>query len=462
VAVTYNGSSNVSGVSIYVDGLLQTLNTVSNTLSATIQNSELVFLGASLAGNQDETRIWAGVRTQAQIRENMHLALTGTEVGLLAYYQFNESSGAVIDAVGGVNGTLVDNATRVSSTISVAKGISTRQTINEIVHPATSTETLGNLQIRFTAMSAPATNDEFVAYQLQENPLNTPSGVTFSSNYWLIRHFGTQTFTYDQMTVTIPSANRIAADEETGQAGISNLKLFKRNTNSALSNWGTEIGTAIEASNTTKLIKYALSPVQNSFSEFLPSSSGSSPLPITLLNFEAQRLDNQSVILKWQTASESNNKGFVIEKSDNGQDFAKLTLVDGKGNSSVIQAYSYTTREPASVYYRLKQVDWDGKFSYSPIRFVAAGVPVSDLRVSPNPVISQQDKIRLEFGNAGANETLHLILYNTQGKVCWEISGKLLDLENKFNEKLPSLEQGILLLRLRSQVGVFEQKIIHY
>jgi hypothetical protein len=463
VACSYDGSSLASGIKVYLNGVLLTMSLLTaNTLSASIITSEPVFLGASLAGNQDETRIWAGVRTQAQIRENMHLVLSGSEAGLLAYYPFNESSGAVIDVVGGVNGTLIDNAARLSSTVSVAQGSSTRQTINQIVHPTTSTETLGNLQIRFTSMSTPATNDEFVAYQLSEPPLNTPSGVTFSSNYWLIRRFGTQAFTYDQMTFTIPSTNRIAAEEETGQPGIANLKLFKRNTNSAASNWGSEIGTAIEASNTTKLIKYALLPEQSSFSEFLPSSGGSSPLPIILLNFEAQRLANQLVILKWQTASESNNKGFVIEKSDNGQDFAKLAWVDGKTNTSDIQSYRYTTSEPASTYYRLQPVDWDGKFSYSPIRFVAAGAQVSDLNVSPNPFISKQDKIRLAFGKAGANETLHLILYNTQGKVCWESRGKLLDLENKFNEKLPSLEQGILLLRLRSQVGVFEQKILHY
>jgi hypothetical protein len=462
VACTYDGTSLVSGVKVYLNGELLVMTTLANTLSASIATSEPAFIGASLAGNQDETRIWSTVRTQAQIRENMHLALNANETGLLAYYQFNESSGAVIDAVGNVNGTLVDNATRTTSTVSVAKGTSSRKTINQIVHPATSIETLGNLEIRFTAMSVPATNDEFVVYQIQENPLNTPSGVTFTSNYWLVKRFGTQTFTYDQMTFTIPSNNKIAANEETGQPGISNLKLFKRNTNSAVSNWGTEIGTAIEASNTTKLIKYALSPVQNSFSEFLPSSSGSSPLPITLVKFEAQRLDNQRVILNWQTASEVNNKGFEVEQSDNGVDFLKIAFIDGRVNSNTIQSYSHTTIQPLSTYYRLKQVDWGDKFSYSPTRFVSAGERVSGLKISPNPILTSQNKIRLELGNAASNEVLHLLLYDAQGKVCWESRGKLIDLENKLSEKLPTFDHNLIFMRLRSQVGVFEQKIVRY
>jgi hypothetical protein len=460
VAATYDGSSNASGVIIYVDGVQQATTTLSNNLSATIQNTESVFLGASLTGNQDETRVWNTVRTQAQIRENMHLALPASTSGLLAYYQFNESAGQVIDAVNGNNGTLLFQATRIPSTVSVARGTSVRQTISQVVHPTTSDITFGNLTVRITGMTTPASGDEFVAYQLQENPLNVPSGVSFTSNYWLIRQFGSQTFSYDQALFTIPATNRIAPNEETGQPGIGNLKLYKRNTNSGASNWGSEIGTAIEASNTTKIIKYALSPEQTSFSEFLPSSSGSSPLPVTLLGFTAQRFDNQTVILRWQTLSEINNHGFEVEQSQDGVGFKKIGFVDGSGNSSQLKNYHFSLSTSEAAYYRLRQVDTDGGFTYSRIQFVEPGNTYGKVLLSPNPINVQSPTIRLELPQSTSGEIVFLSLYSPQGSLLTEKSGTLSDLAPHLLQTLDRQNQGYFLLRMRSKVGVFEQKII--
>jgi hypothetical protein len=371
-------------------------------------------------GNLDEVRIWNTARTQAQIRESMHLTLSGAESGLVGYWQFNETMGNAIDAVNGNNGALQNGATRPESTVSVARGISTRLT----VPTGASTQTFGNATVNFTAMSAPAANDEFVTYQLQDTPLNNVSANNTASNYWLVRQFGTQTFSYNQMNFTLSASNIISTTDVTTP---SNLKLFKRNHNSG-GTWGTAIGTGTSANNTTKVINYNISPAQTSFSEFIPASV-TSPLPITLIGFEGRRVEGlrgemtEEVRLEWSTASEINNKGFEVEMSSDGLAYEKITFVEGKGNSLTSNIYQLTTIQSNDAYYRLKQVDFDGKFSYSPVVFVE---DVETLKIYPNP--SNGDF------TVQAGKEVSARLLDAQGKQVW--AGKA---ENgKINVSLPA------------------------
>jgi Concanavalin A-like lectin/glucanases superfamily/FG-GAP repeat/Secretion system C-terminal sorting domain len=391
VAMVFDGTltGDLNRLKIYINGVQQTGLQYAGTGSVLAQtpstNSGALCMGARQSGsnpfkgNMDEVRVWNTARTQAQIRENMHLTLSGAESGLISYYQFNETSGNAIDAVAGNNGTLQNAPTRPTSTVSVAKGVATRQTVS-----ATGNQVFGNATVNFTAMSAPAANDEFVAYQLYDRPLNNVSATNTASNYWIVRQFGSQTFSYDQMSFTLPASNVIST---TDVSTPSNFKLFKRNTNSAGA-WGTEIGTGTSANNTTKVINYTLSPVQTGFSEFSVASV-TSPLPITLLGFAGERVNGgtgertEEVRLEWSTGSEINNKGFEVEMSEDGLAYTMIAFVEGKGNSTTIQSYSHITLQPNDGYYRLKQVDFDGTFSYSPVVFVEglAGKVV----VYPNP-----------------------------------------------------------------------------
>ncbi len=95
------------------------------------------------------------------------------------------------------------------------------------------------------------------------------------------------------------------------------------------------------------------------------------PLPVTLLNFTA-RAEGSKALLNWQTATEINNDRFEIERSNNGITFLKIGQVAGAGNSSILLSYQYYDENPlkGNNYYRLKQVDLDGKSNYSPTRLV--------------------------------------------------------------------------------------------
>lgn len=111
-------------------------------------------------------------------------------------------------------------------------------------------------------------------------------------------------------------------------------------------------------------------------------------LPVTLISFDAALKENQT-ILSWVTADEVNNKGFDIERSADGKHFDKIAFVNPySSGSDTTQNYQYTDRAPLSGtnYYRLKQLDHDGKFAYS--KMVNVNLPgTSHISVYPNPTI---------------------------------------------------------------------------
>ena len=115
------------------------------------------------------------------------------------------------------------------------------------------------------------------------------------------------------------------------------------------------------------------------------------PLPVTLTAFTAVKQGSTS-LLNWNTSSEVNNAGFDIERSADGRNFSKIGIVYSKaanGNSSEKLAYSYVDAAPlaGTNYYRLRQVDRDGKSEYSKIEQVIFGSG-SAVKVYPNPATS--------------------------------------------------------------------------
>lgn len=114
------------------------------------------------------------------------------------------------------------------------------------------------------------------------------------------------------------------------------------------------------------------------------------PAPITLLSFTAQkhpRHPDQS-LLRFSTASERDNAGFDIERSPDGNKWAKIGYVVGHGTTAEQRDYDFTDSQPLSGrnYYRLRQTDYDGSFEYSPVASVFFETGTITVTVSPNPV----------------------------------------------------------------------------
>ena len=96
------------------------------------------------------------------------------------------------------------------------------------------------------------------------------------------------------------------------------------------------------------------------------------PLPITLTTFDATLQNKNIVELEWTTSSEINNAFFTIEKSRNTEEWTTSSIIDGAGNSSNVIHYLDFDKTPYQgiSYYRLKQTDFDGNFTYSDIRVI--------------------------------------------------------------------------------------------
>ena len=128
-------------------------------------------------------------------------------------------------------------------------------------------------------------------------------------------------------------------------------------------------------------------------------------LPVELLAFSASAIDGRSIQLDWRTASEINNAGFELERSQDGIQFQSIAWIGGYGNTSTTHAYQYIdkdVRQNQRYYYRLKQVDFDNNFQYSKIRSSIIRSQADQITVYPNPVSSkvyiQMDSIDMPDG----------------------------------------------------------------
>lgn len=112
-------------------------------------------------------------------------------------------------------------------------------------------------------------------------------------------------------------------------------------------------------------------------------------LPLTFKSFEGT-MQNGSSLLKWTTINESNNQGFTIEKSGDGHSFSPIGFVAGKKNTGLENNYAYTDVKLLSGnnYYRLKQIDHDGHFTYSGTIKLENVITNLTWKVSPNPVVT--------------------------------------------------------------------------
>jgi len=111
-----------------------------------------------------------------------------------------------------------------------------------------------------------------------------------------------------------------------------------------------------------------------------------SPLPIELLSFEAIK-NGEHVSINWQTASEKNNDYYTVERSKDGINFETISMVKGSGDKNMLMEYTETDFNPLNgiSYYRLKQTDFNGKFTYSKIVAVNYHFNEAGLDVFPNP-----------------------------------------------------------------------------
>ncbi len=135
-------------------------------------------------------------------------------------------------------------------------------------------------------------------------------------------------------------------------------------------------------------------------------------LPVDLISFDGIKKDRQ-INLTWETASEFNNEGFVVErghKTSDGIEWDRLDFIEGKGTTEALQVYSFIDQNPVegNNYYRLKQMDYDGKYEYSSVVAVEYSTNTGSIpAIFPNPA---KDHLTLMNGKGMAT------IYNALGQ----------------------------------------------
>ncbi len=174
------------------------------------------------------------------------------------------------------------------------------------------------------------------------------------------------------------------------------------------------------------------------------ASCGDTTLPVELVSFSSQ-LDNSNVaILNWSTASELNNEGFYVERSSDGLQFEEIGFVEGNGTTSQRVEYQYFDNSISSnTYYRLKQVDYDGQFEYSPIVYLEFDKnQLNQIGIFPNPVVSQ-----FKFTN-GLEGVFEWSVTNVSGKRLLDESNlTVAQAEIKINQLLASMQKGTYFIQ---------------
>ena len=179
------------------------------------------------------------------------------------------------------------------------------------------------------------------------------------------------------------------------------------------------------------------------------------PLPVELSYFNAIKR-NKTVDLQWQTLSESNCDYFGVERSNDGNSYTELTQMRGNGTTQATNDYLYTDAQPfAGInYYRLRQVDFDGRSEYSPTRNVVMGTG-NDVKLSPTIT---RNSIELSFATALNNDSEIYIAEISTGRILYagmvqaDSYGKTIDVSN--------LQAGTYLLKFSNGVEVVTKMFV--
>ena len=174
------------------------------------------------------------------------------------------------------------------------------------------------------------------------------------------------------------------------------------------------------------------------------------PLPVELTSFTTNVV-NGKVLLTWETATEVNNSGFSIERSIDNKKFSEVAFIKGKGTSTEKSIYNFTDKSALSgkYYYRLKQIDFDGTYSYLKSVEVDLGLPKEYTldQNYPNPF---NPTTTIKFA-LPMNAKVSIKLYNTLGQEVAHILNSEMNAgvhETTFNAS--NLSSGVYFYRLEA------------
>lgn len=183
----------------------------------------------------------------------------------------------------------------------------------------------------------------------------------------------------------------------------------------------------------------------------------SAPLPVTLVNLSGHE-KNKYGELSWKTTAEFNNKGFELQRSYDGVNFTAITFVNGAGNSSSERDYSYTDKTKLTnlQYYRLKQMDIDGRFNYSNTVSIKSPNANFNLLSATNPF---KNTINLLFTQPPSS-IIKIELLDISGKTVYTINKIAANSNNVEFTVMDNLSAGNYILKVTTADEQFVKKLV--
>lgn len=187
-----------------------------------------------------------------------------------------------------------------------------------------------------------------------------------------------------------------------------------------------------------------------------PYFVGAAPLPIELISFTAEAKE-KSVLIKWSTATELNNEWFEVQRSYDGYNFLTVKRVAGAINSSNTREYSTSdnVKKSGVVYYRLMQIDLDGKSSIFPATSVKIG-KIEKFKVYPNP---SKGKLKIDLISSTESE-MNIEIVNVQSQVVFQKNISLTEGINNTELDLTGLNKGVYMLKLTGEKEQLTKRIV--
>jgi hypothetical protein len=187
-------------------------------------------------------------------------------------------------------------------------------------------------------------------------------------------------------------------------------------------------------------------------------------LPIELIDFSVGLNANGLPKLNWRTASEKDNDFFSIERSRDGRNFHDIAQLPGAGDHVGILEYSFEDPTPlyGQVYYRLKQTDFDGTFSYSHVErvFVPAPAKMEAFQLLKSPMLSGEYPLVMLNGDWYQNSDLKISVNDQKGSLVLQSKAQI-DFSSVLKiDHFPSLNPGFYLITIHSGNKNFTKKLL--
>lgn len=184
------------------------------------------------------------------------------------------------------------------------------------------------------------------------------------------------------------------------------------------------------------------------------------PLPVELVSFEA-RVEDGRVVLTWETALEMNHAGFEVQEKKQGQ-FVGLGIVEAGGTAKPLHTYQYSVnpRAPGWHTFRLKQLDFDGSFAYSPEVDVFLEVPGAYhlSQAYPNP-FRDAAEVTLTLAQA---QYVRVAAYDVLGRQVKQVHEGVLAAQERHRFRLAAdgLPTGMYILHVEGETFVATQQVV--